>query len=245
MSAQRQPEAQPSEPPSASARGRSVSAAAWPLLGALGFAAYAFFPQRFPEQTGMSIGLLVAAEIPALFVGLAHAAALAEPTVRGRLKTFFVWIGTLALVFGLWGVTEVDFLVVAPMLFWVLIPYVIELCSHHDDPSLASRQAEAVLEDRLHLIALTPFLAIGGVLLAIATLVLLALLSIALGLDLVGGLTGWMDQTGPSLFALFGSAYLLLVAASSAHVHRRDFLRHRKSLLDRPWINRLTAPSKR
>jgi hypothetical protein len=219
---------------------KSLGAAAWPLLCAACFAAYAFFPDRFPAQTSTTLMLLMAAEIPALAIGLAYAAALAEATVAARLKMFFLCIGTLALVAVLQLGLKFDFLVVAPMLLWVLVPNVIELWQERDDRMLASRQAAAVIEDRMHLFALLPTLVCVGVLLAIGTLLLLGGISIASGSDLIGRLTQAVDSADPALFALIGSAYLLLGAASAAHVHRPVFLRDRKRLLDRPWLLKAT-----
>lgn len=220
--------------------GKSLGAAAWPLLCGLGFAAYAFFPDRFPAQTSNVVWLLLAAEFPALLVGGAQAAAMAQATVAARLKMFFICIGTLALIAALHAGLDIDLVVVAPMLFWVLVPSVIELCSHHDDRVLACRQAEAVLEDRTHAISLVPSLVLAGTLFAIITVVLLGGISIALGIDLVGQLGQALRSANPSLFALIGSAYMLLSAASAAHVHRPVFLRDRRRLLDRPWVHKVS-----
>jgi hypothetical protein len=219
---------------------RSLVAAAWPLLCAAVFAAYAFFPGRFPAQTPTTLMLLIAAEIPALLVGLAYAAAVAEATLAARLKMFFICIGTLALVAVLHLGLHFDFIVVAPMLLWVLVPNVIELWHERGDRMLASRQAAAVVEDRMHLMALLPALVVIGVLVAITTIVLLGAISIASGNDLVGRLAQAARSANPSLLALAGSFYLLLGAASAAHVHRPVFLRDRKRLLDRPWLDKIT-----
>jgi hypothetical protein len=220
--------------------GKSLGAAAWPLLCAALFAAYAFFPDRFPAQTATTLMLLMAAEIPALAVGLAYAAALGEATVAARLKMFFICIGTLALVAVLNLGLNFDFVVVAPILLWVLVPNVIELWHERADRVLASRQAAAVVEDRMHLFALLPTLVVFGVLFAIGTLLLLGGISIATGSDLVGRLAQAVDSADPALLALIGSAYMLLGAASAAHVHRPVFLRDRKRLLDRPWLHKIT-----
>ena len=208
---------------------KSLGAAAWPLLCALVFAAYAFFPERFPEQTWLTLYLLGAAELPMILLGLVHAAALAEPTVKARLKFFFIALLVLALMAVTHMGLNVDLAVVAPMLLWVLVPYVIDLSSHHADPALASRQAAAVLEDRLHMITLIPILVMFGVLLAIVTVLVLVGISVALGTDLLGKLGHAAESANPSLLALVGSAYLLIGAASAAHVHRPVFLRDRKA----------------
>jgi len=232
-------------PPPAWAWGKSLGAAAWPTLCALGLAVYAFAPERFPAETGFYLCLLIPAEIPALFIGVAQAAALAEHTLRGRLKMFFLIVGFAAVLLGIAMATDVglgEVWKLAPAAFWFLIPFLIGLIPNNDDPALVSRQAEAVVEDKLHLVSLIPVMVIAGVLLAIGSVVLSMLISLAIGVDLLGKMTGSIDAANPSLFALFGSAYLLIGAASAAHVHRPEFLRHRKSLLDRPWINRLNPP---
>jgi hypothetical protein len=218
--------------------GRSAAAAAWPLSCALVLAAYALFPERFPENAGPTLMVLVAVESPTLLLGVLYATALAEPTVAARLKLFFVGVLVLALMAGLHLGVDVDLAVVAPLLFLALLPYVVDLSSHHADPALASRQAAAVLEDRLHMIALIPVVLLYGVVLGIMTVVLLAGLSVALGSDLVGELGNAVGGADPSLLALLGSAYLLVGAASAAHVHRPVFLRDRKALLDRAWIHK-------
>ncbi|MGQ0800519.1 MAG: hypothetical protein ACT4NL_10460 [Pseudomarimonas sp.] len=222
--------------------GKSLGAATWPTLCALGFAVYAFFPERFPTEAGFYLCLLIPAEIPAIFIGVAQAAALAEHTLKGRLKMFFLIVGVAVVLVGIALVMETgvsDVWQLAPAAFWFLIPFLIGLVPNNDDPALVSRQAEAVLEDKLHLISLIPLMVIAAVLVAIGSVVLSMLISLAIGVDLLGKMTGFLDTANPSLFALFGSAYLLLGAVSAAHVHRPEFLLHRKALLDRPWINRL------
>lgn len=236
--------AKPSQPLAPWSSGRSLGAALWPTSCALAFAAYAFFPERFPEQTSLTLWLLVAAEIPLIVLGLLHAVALSESTVKGRLVWFFGGLLVLALVVGLNFGFKTDLRALAPTLAWVLVPYVIDLSSTHPDPALASQQAEAVVSDKMHLLALTPSLAIAGVLLGITTVALLAGISIASGEDLIGRLSDALGRADPSLFALIGSAYLLVCAASAAHVHRPVFLRDRKRLLDRPWLVKLTIRSK-
>ena len=237
------------EPPSPSAIasepagrrwGASAAAAAWPTLCALAVAAYAFFPARFPERTGLTLAVLVAVEFPMILLGVLHAAALAEPTATARLKVFGSGVLVLALLAVLYVGLDAGLTVIAPTLFWVLVPMAIDLGSHHADPALASRQAAAVVEDRLHLISLIPSLVVFGVLLAIATVLLLAGISIAFGTDLVGKLGAAFERADPALFALAGSAYLLIGAASAAHVHRPVFLRTGKAFLDRGWIHQLS-----
>lgn len=180
--------------------------------------------------------LMAVAEIPALFIGVAHAAALAEPTWRGRMQTFAIGLVVLLMLGGLRFSLEVDWHLMAPMLFWIVMAYFADLWSSSDDPALASQQAEAVLYDRGTLIALIPSLVIGGVLIGIALLVM----SLLLGFNFDAWFNEVLQQGNPSLLALLGSAYLLLGALSAGYVHRPEFLRTRKRLLDRPWINALT-----
>ena len=183
-----------------------------------------------------------------MILGLAQAAALAEHSLRRRLTTFFAWIGAVALIFGFQFALELegaDLWQLAPIVFWVLVPFVISLIPNNGDPALVRQQAEAVISDRLCLFALSSAMAVGGVLLIITRLALLALISIALGIDLVGQLAGFLDTANPSLFALFGSAYMLLGAASAAYVHSPQFLLDRKNMLDRPRILKLIPPQGR
>jgi hypothetical protein len=137
-----------------------------------------------------------------------------------------------------------DLVVVAPVLFWVLLPNVVDLASPQADPALASRQAGAVLEDRMHFLSLIPTFVVVGLLLAIVGVGLLALVSIALGQDLVGKLGAFVSGLDLSLLALLATAYHLVGAASAAYVQRPVFLRHRKALLDRRWIHRLALRKK-
>ncbi len=229
---------QQTPPPAADPAGwrKPLIAAAWPLSAAVACALYAFFPHWFPADAGHSLLLMAVAEIPALFIGVAHAAALAEPTWRGRMQTFAIGLAVLMMVGGLRFSLELDWHLMGPMLLWIVMSYLADLWSSSDDPALASQQAEAVLYDRGTLIGLIPTLAIAGVLAGIG----LFLISLLLGFDFEGWLNHSMQDANPSLFALFGSAYLLLGAASAGYVHRPEFLRTRKRLLDRPWINALT-----
>jgi hypothetical protein len=224
--------------------GKSLGAAAWPLVCAVVFAVYAFFPQKFPRDAGTTLYLVMVAEIPLFAVGALHAAALGKATVRARLTFFFVGLGVLALVVALHFGFKLDWLVVAPVMAWILMPFVFDLCSSHPDPELASRQAAAIVEDKGHLLALSPSLVIGAVLLVLATIVVLMGISIAIGTDLLGKLDGMVREENLSLLALLGCAYQLVFAASAAHVHRPVFLRHRRRLLDRPWLVKLTMQKK-
>lgn len=217
----------------------ALAAAAWPAACAVAFTTYAFLPDRFPPQTGLVLYLLVAAEIPALGIAAVYAAALAQPTVAARLRLFFVCIGTGIVVVLLQLGFRMDFAVVAPALAWVLVPPAIDLCAVPGDRSRAALQARAVLTDRLHLVTLLPVLALYVVLLAIATMIVLAVTSSLTGNDYVGRFTDLLDTLDPSQFALIDSIYMGIVALSSAHVHRPAFLRSGTRLLDRPWIHRL------
>lgn len=224
------------EPREPSSWRKPIIASTWPLIGAIGCAVYAIFPHWFPADAGQSLMLMAVAEIPALFIGVAHAAALAEPTWRGRMQTFAIGLVVLLMLGGLRFSLEVDWHLMAPMLFWIVMAYFADLWSSSDDPALASQQAEAVLYDRGTLIALIPSLVIGGVLIGIALLVI----SLLLGFNFDAWFNEVLQQGNPSLLALLGSAYLLLGALSAGYVHRPEFLRTRKRLLDRPWINALT-----
>jgi hypothetical protein len=220
--------------------GRSLGAAAWPLLCALVFATYAFYPQKFPRDSGITLYLLMAAEIPLLLVGAVYAAALSKATVRARLTFFLVGLGVLALVAMLHLGFKLDVRVAAPVMAWILMPFVFDLCSSHPDPALASRQAAAIVEDKMHLLALSPSMVLFALLLVIATILVLIGVSIATGTDLLGKLDDLVRDANPSLLALLGCAYQLVFAASAAHVHRPVFLRDGKRLLDRPWLVKLT-----
>ena len=224
--------------------GKSLGAAAWPLVCAVVFAVYAFFPEKFPRDSGTTLYLLMAAEIPLLLVGAVHAAALGKATVRARLTFFFVGLAVLAVIAALNLGFKLDLLVVAPVMAWILMPFVFDLCSSHPDPALASRQAGAIVEDKGHLLALSPSLVIVALMLVIATIVVLMGVSIATGDDLLGELGDVVKQADPSLLALLGCAYQLVFAASAAHVHRPVFLRDGKRLLDRPWLVKLTMQKK-
>jgi TRAP-type mannitol/chloroaromatic compound transport system permease small subunit len=127
---------------------------------------------------------------------------------------------------------------VAPIFFWVVVPYVIDLCAHYKDRELASSQARAVLEDRMHLFSLIPTVVVIALTIILVTLLVLLGVSVAMGRDLFGNVSDWVLELNPSKFALVGSAYFLIGAASAAHVYRPVFLSGRKRLLDRAWIHK-------
>jgi hypothetical protein len=221
--------------------GKSLGAAVWPLFCALAYAGYAFWPERFPEGTGVTLAVLAAAELPLIFVGMLHAAALREPTVKERLRAFLIGVTVFGVISLIHLGFNVGFRTLLPVVFWILLPLAIDLCFQHRDRMLASRQIEATLQDRLHMIALVPVIVAGSLALAIATVVVLMLVSITTGGDLLCTLDVAADRLKLSLLALVPAAYLLVASFSAAHVHRPQFIRTRRRLLERPWLVKLTA----
>jgi hypothetical protein len=219
-----------------SSRREALLAASWPASAAMFCAIYAFFPEQFPPDTGQTLLMIAAAELPCLFLGVAHAAALKEGSRSGRYLTFAIGVGVLLLMGGARVLLEVELRFLLPMLGWVLLSFLVELWTGSEDPELAHDQAWAVLQDRGSLLALLPALLIGCVLLAI----FLQVGSLIFGGDFGSWLSQSLQRAEPSLFALIGSVYLGASALCAAHAHGHSFRRTRRRLLDRPWVDALT-----
>ncbi len=222
---------------SGSASGAGAAAAAvWPAFGAAFCAAYALLPAQFPVETGRTLLFLAVAELPALFVGTAHAAAVGEHGRRGRYLTYAIGLAVLLLAGGLRIGMEIEARYLLPMLGWVLVGHLVALWTASDDPKLAYDRAWAVLFDKAALLGLIPAAVIGAVLLALFT----HLGSLMLALDFEGWLSRTLQRADPALFALAGTAYLGLSACSVAYAHGAGFARHRRRLFDHPWVHFLT-----
>jgi hypothetical protein len=217
-------------------RWQGTLAAAWPALGALACAAFALAPARFPADTGQTIALLAVAELPALFLGVAHAEAMKEGSRSGRYLSYIIGIIVVLLAFGLHLVLAIEARYLMPMFGWVVVGHLVNLYTGGDDPKLAHDRAWAELFDKATLLGLIPSLVVAIALTGLC----LHLAAPAFGFDFDRWTNAQVRKLEATDFAWFAAAYLALAAGSAAYSHGPGFARHRRRWLDRPLLNRLT-----